>query len=269
MIIINATQRVLSISPSFSPPPKTINMGDCVLHVLFSVMHSAGAEAKFDETDVKLKHPFSLVLAEASGSGKTQVIKNIIFKNGRVIKPAIEHVIWFYTSEQNDVFNEIGKELGHDRVEFVRGLPLDTTIEEYILGRHGPKLVVIDDLMSEANTRSDVNHLFTRGRHLDTSIAFLVQNFHNKGKYMRENTLNADYLVLFRNPRDTIIVSHLARQMGQRKLVMASYKLATQDKPFSYLFVDLRTDTDERLRLRGDLLAKYPVFFLALDKSYK
>ena len=145
---------------------------------------------------------------------------------------------------------------------------MNTTIEEaYILGRPGPKLIVIDDLMSEANSREDVNHLFTRGRHLDTSVAFLVQNFHNKEKYMRENTLNADYLALFKNPRDTTIVSHLAQQMGQRKFIMDAYNLATRDKPFSYLFVDLRSDTDERLRLRSDLLAMYPVFFLPAEKK--
>ena len=237
-------------------------MGDFGFRVLFVDMYSAGAEAKFDEADVKLKHPFSLVLAGASGSGKTRLMKDIILNSRRIIEPAIEHVIWFYTSEQHDVFNEIAKTLGNDRVEFVRGLPVDASIEEkYIMGRHGPKLIIIDDLMSEANTRQDVNHLFTRGRHLDTSIAFLVQNFHNKGKYMRENTLNADYIVLLKNPRDTTIVSHLAQQMGQRKLVMDSYEKATKE-PFTYLFVDLRMGTDERLRLRGDLLAKYPAVFL-------
>ena len=134
-------------------------------------------------------------------------------------------------------------------------------------GRPRSKLIVIDDLMTEANNRRDVNHLFTLGRHLDTSVAFLVQSFHNKGKYMRENTLNADYLALFKNPRDTTIVSHLAQQMGQRQLVLSAYKLATEDKPFSYLFVDLRSDTDERLRLRSDLFSKYPVYFLAAGQN--
>ena len=219
---------------------------------------------EFDETDLKLKHPFSLVLAGARRTGKTQLIKRIILNNHNVINSPIEHIIWFYASEQEDVFSEIKKELGDDRIEFIKGLPADATIEEaHIMGRPGSKLIIIDDLMAEANNRRDVNHLFTRGRHLNTSVAFLVQNFHNKGKYMRENTLNADYLALFKNPRDTTIVSHLAQQMGQRKLVLSAYKLATEDKPFSYLFVDLRSDTDERLRLRSDLFSKYPIYFLA------
>ena len=235
---------------------------------VISTMYPTSVVGGFDENDVKLKHPFSLVLAGARRTGKTQLIKRIIINSRHIINPPIEHIVWFYASEQADVFDEITKELGSNRVEFVKGLPEDSTIEEaYISGKHGAKLIVIDDLMAEANSRRDVNDLFTRGRHLNTSVAFLVQNFHNKEKYMRENTLNADYLALFKNPRDTTIVSHLAQQMGQRRLVLNAYKLATRDQPFSYLFVDLRSDTDERLRLRSDLFAKYPAYFLAADQK--
>ena len=237
---------------------KSINMGDCGLRALFADMYSAGAEAKFDEADVKLKHPFSLVLAGASGSGKTRLMKDIILNSRRIIEPAIEHIIWFYTSEQHDVFNEIAKTLGNDRVEFVRGLPVDASIEEkYIMGRHGPKLVIIDDLMSEANTRQDVNHLFTRGRHLDTSLAFLVQNFHNKGKYMRENTLNADYIVLFKNPRDMTMIQYLGRQMRKEKFLQEAFEKVTRNKPYTYLFIDLRSDTLDILRFRSAIMQRY------------
>lgn len=228
-----------------------------------SIMYPSEAVVRFDENDVKLKHPFSMVLAGGRRTGKTQLIKSVIVERERIITPPIKHVIWFYASEQEDVFNEIKESMGNEHVEFVKGLPANTNIEEaYLTGRHGTKLVVIDDLMSEANTRQDVNHLFTRGRHLDTSVVFLVQNFHNQGKYMRENTLNSDYVALFRNPRDATIVSYLGRQMGQMKFVNEAFELATKGKPFSYLFIDLRSDTNDKLRFRNDILATYPRFFV-------
>ena len=230
-------------------------------------MFHSSEVAKFDEKERKLNHHFSLILSGARRTGKTQFIKKLILN---AIYPPIAQVVWFYATEQTDVFIEIRKSLGKENVTFVKGLPKNATIEEdYIEGRPGPKLIVIDDLMSEANAREDVNQLFTRGRHLDTSIAFLVQNFHNKGKYMRENTLNADYLALFKNPRDATIISYPAHQMGQRKLVMDAFRLATDDKAFTYLFVDLRSDTDERLRLRSDILSSHQRVFLDSSKNYK
>ena len=218
---------------------------------------------RFVANDAKLKHPFSMVLAGGRRTGKTQFIKSVILDRERVIVPPIEHVIWFYAAAQEDVFSEIRKSMGDHRVEFVKGLPPNTNIEEaYLEGRNGTKLVVIDDLMSEANARQDVNHLFTRGRHENTSVVFLVQNFHNQGKYMRENSLNADYVVLFKNPRDATIVSHLGRQMKKTRFVNDAFDKATKDKPFSYLFFDLRSDTNDALRLRNDILAAYPRYFV-------
>ena len=79
---------------------------------------------------------------------------------------------------------------------------------------------------------------------------------------MRENSLNADYVVLFKNPRDATIVSHLGRQMKKMRFVNDAFEQATKDKPFSYLFFDLRSDTNDELRLRNDLLATFPRFFV-------
>ena len=246
----------------FSTPPRDYKYGK-VVNNFIGIMYPSEAVVRFDEIDAKLKHPFSMVLAGGRRTGKTQLIKSIIIDRERIITPPIEHIIWFYASAQEEVFNEIKESMGDEHVEFVKGLPANTNIEEaYLVGRNGTKLIVIDDLMSEANTRQDVNHLFTRGRHLDTSVVFLVQNFHTQGKYMRENTLNSDYVALFRNPRDATIVSYLGRQMGKMKFVNEAFEQATKEKPFSYLFIDLRSDTDDKLRFRNDLLAKYPRFFV-------
>ena len=79
---------------------------------------------------------------------------------------------------------------------------------------------------------------------------------------MRENSLNADYVVLFKNPRDSSTVTHLGRQMGKTRFINDAFQQATKDKPFTYLLLDLRSDTKEELRVRYDLLDKYPGFFV-------
>ena len=213
---------------------------------------------KINSKELKLKHPFSMILAGGRRSGKNQFIKKVLTSSPSIVSVPIKRLIWFYASAQDLIFDEIRKSSGGRTVEFVKGLPKDTSIEDgYIGGGYESTLIVIDDLMSEANTRPDVNHLFTRGRHLDTSVIFLVQNFHNKGKYMRENTLNADYIVLFKNPRDMTMIQYLGRQMRKEKFLQEAFEKVTKNKPYTYLFIDLRSDTLDILRFRSAIMQRY------------
>ncbi len=113
-------------------------------------------------------------------------------------------------------------------------------------------LIIIDDLMEEASKRSDVKHLFTRGRHEDISVIFLSQNAFHKGAHFREMSLNTDYFVIFKNVRDASTISHIASQMNTTRFLPLAYKDATMGK-YSYLLCDLRSDTDERVRYRANI----------------
>ena len=57
-------------------------------------------------------------------------------------------------------------------------------------------------------------------------------------------------MVVFKNPRDALQMSHLARQMytGHVKFVQEAFKNATS-VPYGYLLVDLKQDTPEDMRL--------------------
>jgi len=116
-----------------------------------------------------------------------------------------------------------------------------------------PVLLIVDDLMQE--TDQSVANLFTKGsHHRDVSIMFLAQNLFPKNKFARTMSLNAHYMVLFKNPRDASQFAYLARQMypGFSKFAIEAYKDATRE-PYSYLLVDLRTEQDEDLRLRTNI----------------
>jgi hypothetical protein len=64
-------------------------------------------------------------------------------------------------------------------------------------------------------------------------------------------SLNSHYLVLFKNPRDATQFNTLARQMypNNWKFAIEAYRDA-KEHPYGYLLVDLKPETDERLRLR-------------------
>jgi len=195
---------------------------------------------------LKLKHPFSLLAAGPSGSGKTMFIKNVI--EHRMIHPFPGKIIWCYGAYQ-PLYDQMSG------IEFIDGLPEN-------LNSLTNSLIIIDDLMSELGSDVRLTKLFTKGcHHRNLSVIFIVQNLFHKG--IREMSLNANYLVIFKNTRDKSQVIHLGKQLypGKTKFFQEVYQDATS-KAFSYLLIDLKPDTSDALRLRTGLFPgdKYYVY---------
>ena len=90
--------------------------------------------------------------------------------------------------------------------------------------------------MSEMDMVS--SNLFTKYvHHLNMSVIYIVQNLFNCAKNHRTMLLNANYIVLFKNPRDKAQVSFLARQVfpHRPKILQQAYNDMMRD-PHSYLF---------------------------------
>ena len=125
---------------------------------------------------------------------------------------------------------------------------------------------MLDDLIAETDGR--VTDLFTKkSHHSNTSVIYLVQNLFPKHKESRTIRLNAQYMVVFKNPRDTSQVTHLAKQMhpGRVKFVQEAFKDATS-VPYGYLLVDLKQDTPEDMRLRTTILPDDTVQYVYVPK---
>jgi hypothetical protein len=82
-------------------------------------------------------------------------------------------------------------------------------------------------------------------------VIHITQNLFQGGKVTRTQSLNAHYLVLFKNPRDKLQLMYLARQMYPRQegFVLDSFEDATQ-RPYGFLMFDLNTDTPDEIRIR-------------------
>ena len=76
---------------------------------------------------------------------------------------------------------------------------------------------------------------------------YLIQNLYQQDKGARDTSLSANYLVLFKNPRDRSQVRVLAQQIFPRRPnFLVSVFEDTVRKPYSYLCSDLTSD-DARL----------------------
>ena len=85
-------------------------------------------------------------------------------------------------------------------------------------------MIILDDLMEETDQR--VASLFTKkSHHRNISVMYIVQNlFHH-----RTISLNAHYMVVFKNPRDVSQIMALAHQMypQRTKYFLEAYTAAT------------------------------------------
>jgi hypothetical protein len=200
--------------------------------------------------DLRLKHPFTAVVAGPTSCGKSVFVEKLIRKTTEVVNTHFSDILWCY-SKWHPNFKDI-----EQKVIFQQGL------EE--LDREDcstPRLIVIDDLMKECN--SEVVDLFTRGsHHTNVSVIYITQNIFHQGKGQREISLNAHYLVFFKSPRDSAQISHLARQVfpSTPKFVVEAYKDATSI-PHGYLLFDLTQSTSDDCRCRTNIFGEQPPGF--------
>jgi hypothetical protein len=177
-------------------------------------------------------------------SGKSRFTIRLLY-NARYIQPPPTHVIWCYGVENPGQFETI-KYSSIYPVTFVKGLPNMEDIRE----AQGA-LIILDDLMQDAAKSKSVSTLFSRGmHHLNISVILLLQNIFHQGVVMRDISLNASYIILIKNPRDSRQVMTLAQQIFPMnpKYLTEAYSLATT-RPHGYLIINLtqRVADDRRL----------------------
>jgi hypothetical protein len=191
--------------------------------------------------DPRWKHPLTAIIAGPTSCGKTVFTFKLINESQNLISPPPEKILYCY-GEYQEIFND------YPQVTFIEGLPDISQFD----GKQRT-LVILDDLMTETN--DSVAKMFTKvSHHRNVSVVYLTQNLFYRSKQNRTISLNAHYIVLFKNPRDAVQVATLARQMypGRSKFLVEAFKDATE-KAYGYLLIDLKSDTDEKYRIRTNI----------------
>lgn len=189
--------------------------------------------------DLRWQHPFTAIIAGPTSSGKSFFIKRFLKNIELMIDNPIAEIVYCLPDGQPV------------DIEMKRCARIHKGIPEADMFRDmKPRLIILDDLMREAN--GDVVDLFTKGsHHYNLSIIFVTQNIFNQGKGRRDISLNAHYIVCFKNPRDRQQIQHLSKQVcpENSKYIQEAYKDATS-QPFGYLLFDLRQSTPDTYRYR-------------------
>ena len=95
-----------------------------------------------------------------------------------------------------------------------------------------------------------------------------MQNLFPKNNESRTISLNSQYIVVFKNPRDVSQMTTLAQQMypGRVKFVQEAFADATST-PYGYILVDLKQDTPDYLRLRMSIPPEDAVQYVYMRHS--
>ena len=104
--------------------------------------------------------------------------------------------------------------------------------------------------MTTAAESKHISRLFTKeAHHKNLTVIFIVQNLFYLGGEMHTCSLNANYPVLYKIPRDKFQVRYLADQFFHEnsKVLTMVCQPATQD-PHSYLLIDHYPEMPEQYR---------------------
>lgn len=216
-----------------------------------------------EDFDFRLRHPFGAILSGPSCSGKTYFVKTLMYNSHKMCSVKFDRYVFIYGCWQ-PIYDELMRVFD---IKFIDGIP-ETLNDDSLFPDNKKTLLVIDDLMDHASSNPEVARLFTQYiHHKSISVLFLIQNLYFQGKGTRTISLNASYLIIFKNPRDKHQISFLGRQMypGESKFFIEAYKDAT-GIPYGYLLIDYKTDTPEKFRLRTDLLSDCPVVYVQKRK---
>jgi hypothetical protein len=113
---------------------------------------------------------------------------------------------------------------------------------------------------------------FTQGsHHRNLTVVYIVQNLFNQDKSMRTVSLNAHYIVVFKNPRDATQLRTLAYQMYPENPapLLDAFKDATTAScggaataTYGYLVLDLHPTTCDALRMLTNVFDVQPTAYV-------
>jgi hypothetical protein len=191
--------------------------------------------------DFSLQNGSSMLVSGPTMCGKSTFV-HALLKDKLMFSTPPDRVYWFYGQATNDLN-------GKDYI-LKEGLP------ETFADIEPNSVIVLDDLMQEAKDHPGVTNLFTKlVHHNNLFVINITQNFFLRTNETRTRRLNSQYLVLFKNPSDATQIAVIGRQMFPQNpnFLSHAYSRATK-RPHGYIFIDLRQETEDDLRIRSRVL---------------
>ena len=182
-----------------------------------------------DQWNYRFVSPFTWIISGSTGAGKTYMLSTFIENHKRLCVPLQTKLLVAYKHKQ-PLYMQYSKYI---ETEFMKEPGVIPKPHEL----NNASILIIDDLLANIN---EVIEFFTvHSHHMNVNVIFITQNFYEKG--MRTLSLNAHYLTIYKNPRDSSQIQHLSRQLEPQdsKLVTSAYDMATK-RAHGYLHINCK-----------------------------
>ena len=207
-------------------------------------------------------HPYRILIVAGSGSGKTNLLLNLINNQPDIDK------IYLYAKDLYEAKNQylINKreKVGLDHfdgskafIEYSNDMQdVYKNIEGYNLGKKRKILIVFDYMIANMINNKKLNpivtELFIRGRKLNISIVVITQSYFKVPKDVRLNSI-CFFIMKIPNKRELQQIALNHSSDIDFKDFMKIYKKCTAE-PYSFLVNDTTLPSDDPLRFRKNLL---------------
>ena len=143
-------------------------------------------------------HPYRILIIEASGSGKTNLLLNLIENQPDIDKIYLYAKDPYEAKYQYLIIKREGVGINHFNdpkafIEYSNDMhDVYKNIDDYNVDKDRKILIVFDDMMADIiknkKLNSIVTELFIRGRKLNISLVFMTQSYFKVPKDVRLNT---------------------------------------------------------------------------------
>ena len=207
-------------------------------------------------------HPYRILIAGGSGSGKTNALLNLIGN-----QPDIEKIYLYAKDPYEEKYQYLIKKRGKvgpnhydDPKAFMEYLndmqDVYKNIEDYNPGKKRKVLIVFDDMIADMINNKKLNpivaELFIRARKLNISFVFITQSYFKVPKDVRFNSTHF-FIMKIPNKRELQQIALNHSSDIDFKDFMKIYKKCTAE-PYSFLVNDTTPPSDDTLRFRKNLL---------------
>lgn len=182
-----------------------------------------------------IKLPFRMCIASSSGSGKTNILMNLLVQMDRTFN----QIVLCVKSKHEPLYEHMIDKLENVEVHEVNN---SGDIPEIVEEKKKSRLIVFDDLMLEKKDVQDrITQFYIRGRKFGYSCVYISQSFYQIDYRIRKN---CQYFILGRgllNKDLKLILALFNANISQDEFVRI-YRECT-DQPMHTMLIDLEKKT--------------------------
>lgn len=185
-----------------------------------------------------IKVPFRALLCGGSGSGKTNLLLELIHR----MSGTFTQIVVCCKSRHEPLYDYLSSKVPEDCLQFYEGVENIPPIEDF--SGCGQTLIVFDDLCMDKK-QNIIEQYFIRGRKVGEGISccYLTQSYYKTPKSVRLQC-NQIFLKKLSSQRDLrMILSEVSIGMDIKRLT-ACYKYATRE-PLNFLLIDVEAPDDD------------------------